>query len=165
MRKDDNPWLAYILSFVPSLMIWYQMGDESTMLAYSVSLIFALVFMLLLPRGCITGVCSSLVAIPVVYWLIGLVVFVFAIYSGVKIAAQFKTRLSAIAIVIFPVVYALVWLVLLLVIERILVGKLKECPDSSGKHCHRYVWCDSLRIHLLKVIVGCKSTKNILNKR
>ena len=112
-----------------------------------------------------SGVCSSLVAIPVVYWLIGLVVFVFAIYSGVKIAAQFKTRLSAIAIVIFPVVYALVWLVLLLVIERILVGKLKECPDGSGKHCHRYVWCDSLRIHLLKVIVGCKSTKNILNKR
>ena len=110
MRKDDNPWLAYILSFVPSLMIWYQMGDESTMLAYSVSLIFALVFMLLLPRGCITGVCSSLVAIPVVYWLIGPVVFVFAIYSGVKIAGQFKTRLSAVAIVILSLVYALVWI-------------------------------------------------------
>lgn len=110
MRKDDNPWLAYILSFVPSLMIWYQMGDESTMLAYSVSLIFALVFMLLLPRGRIPGVCSSLVAIPVVYWLIGPVVFVFAIYSGIKIAGQFKTRLSAIAIVILSLVYALVWI-------------------------------------------------------
>ena len=55
-------------------------------------------------------------------------------------------------------------LVLLLVIERILIGKLEECPNGYGKYGHRYVWYNYLRFHLLKVIVGCKSNKNIRNK-
>ena len=106
LREDDNSWLAYIMSFVPTLIIWYQMGDESTLLAFSVSLIFVLSVMLLLPRGRIPGICFTMVAVPLLYWLAGPLVLVFAIYAGVKIAENVRTRLAAVSIVLAATVYA-----------------------------------------------------------
>ena len=112
LHEGDNPWWAYMLSFVPSLMIWWQMGDESTMLAFPVSLVLTLAAMLLLPRGRIPAVCFAVVAVPVVYWIAGPLVFVLAIYAGVKIGEGAKTRLSATGLIGLSAVYALAWLLL-----------------------------------------------------
>lgn len=65
----------YVMSFIPVLMLWYAMGDENVMLTYVVSLVIALVLVLLwrivpnLPS--IVNWCLLLVILPLVYWLIG----------------------------------------------------------------------------------------------
>ena len=112
LRDGDNGWWAYILSFVPSFMIWWQMGDESTMLAYTVSLALVLAVMLLLPRSRIPAVCYTVIAMPLLYWFVGPLVFVFAIYSGVRIAKGSRTRLTSISLVVLAAVYALAWVLL-----------------------------------------------------
>ena len=71
MRCEDY----YFLSLIPALVLWFAMGDENVMLAYVVALIMAM--------GCILGlrplerlnligrVIIALVALPLLYWLIG----------------------------------------------------------------------------------------------
>ena len=112
LRDGDNGWWAYILSFVPSFMIWWQMGDESTMLAYTVSLALVLAVMLLLPRSRIPAVCYTVIAMPLLYWFVGPLVFVFAIYAGVRIAKGSRIRLTSISLVVLAAVYALAWVLL-----------------------------------------------------
>ena len=65
----------YYLSLIPALVLWYAMGDENVMLAYVVALIMAM--------GCILGLrllerlnpigrtIIAMVALPLLYWLIG----------------------------------------------------------------------------------------------
>ena len=66
----------YLLSFLPALMLWYAMGDENVMLTYVVALVMALSVALAWTRWC-AGIALwkklivALVAIPVLYWLIG----------------------------------------------------------------------------------------------
>ena len=112
LHDEDNRGLAYILSFVPSLMIWWQMGDESTMLAYSVSLALTLAVMLLLPQRKIPTVFYTVIAMPLVYWFVGPVVLVFAIYAGVRIACSSRIRLVSVAFVVLATVYALAWILI-----------------------------------------------------
>lgn len=71
MRCEDY----YYLSLIPALVLWFAMGDENVMLAYVVALIMAM--------GCILGLrplerlnligrgIIALVALPLLYWLIG----------------------------------------------------------------------------------------------
>ena len=66
----------YPLSFIPAIMLWYAMGDESVMLTYVVALAMALAVAIGWLRWT-KGVAAwqkwvaSLVLIPIVYWLIG----------------------------------------------------------------------------------------------
>ena len=65
----------YSLSFLPAILLWYTMGDENVLLAYAVALILAMAAALGLNRLGRLGkwwVWGSLVvAVPVLYWLIG----------------------------------------------------------------------------------------------
>ena len=65
----------YYLSLIPALVLWYAMGDENVMLAYVVALIMAMGCILglrLLERLSLIGkVIIALVALPLLYWLIG----------------------------------------------------------------------------------------------
>ena len=65
----------YYLSLIPALVLWYAMGDENVMLAYVVALIMAMGCILglrLLERFSLIGkVVIALVALPLLYWLIG----------------------------------------------------------------------------------------------
>lgn len=106
LREDDNKWLAYILSFVPTFMLWYQMGDESTLLAYPVSLIITLAVMLSMPRGNRGQALYAAIAIPLTYWIVGPLALLFAVYSGIQMARNANTRLSAVAYIAVPVMYA-----------------------------------------------------------
>lgn len=106
LREGDNKWLAYILSFVPTFMLWYQMGDESTLLAYSVSLIITLAVMLMMPRGNRGQALYAAVCIPLTYWIVGPLALLFAVYSGIRMARNANTRLSAVAYIAVPVMYA-----------------------------------------------------------
>ena len=74
----------YPLSFLPALMLWYAMGDENVMLTYVVALVMALSVALAWTRWC-AGIALwkklivALVAIPVLYWLIGPTVLLVAL--------------------------------------------------------------------------------------
>jgi len=65
----------YYLSLIPALVLWYAMGDENVMLAYVVALIMAMGCILglrLLERLSLIGkTIIALVALPLLYWLIG----------------------------------------------------------------------------------------------
>ena len=78
----------YPLSFLPALMLWYAMGDESVMLTYVVALILAMVAALGLAKlvelvqleklDILAKLGILLVLIPLLYWLIGPIVLLVA---------------------------------------------------------------------------------------
>ena len=74
----------HLLSFLPALMLWYAMGDENVMLTYVVALVMALSVALVWTWWC-AGIALwkklivALVAIPVLYWLIGPMVLLVAL--------------------------------------------------------------------------------------
>jgi len=79
MRSDSY----YVWSFVPVIMLWYAMGDESVMLTYVVALLMAMAAALawrlvilvklvkLVRLARLVQLVIMLVAIPLLYWLIG----------------------------------------------------------------------------------------------
>jgi hypothetical protein len=90
----------YPLSFLPALMLWYAMGDESVMLTYVVALVMALAVALLLRRlelvvlgkleklGNLVKLGILLLLIPLLYWLIGpMVLLVAALMLPLTVAA------------------------------------------------------------------------------
>ena len=74
----------YPLSFIPAIMLWYAMGDESVMLTYVVALVMALavaIGWLRWTKGAATWQkwLAALVLIPLLYWLIGPMVLLVAV--------------------------------------------------------------------------------------
>ena len=75
----------YVWSFIPVIMLWYAMGDESVMLTYVVALLMALSAALawrLVQRvrlGKLVRLALVLVTIPLLYWLIGPMVLLVAV--------------------------------------------------------------------------------------
>lgn len=68
---------SYPLSFLPVLLLWYAMGDESVMLTYTVALVIALGVMAALRKW--IGWITAIILIPVLYWLIGPMVLLTAL--------------------------------------------------------------------------------------
>ena len=80
MRAEGH----YALSFIPALMLWYAMGDESIMLTYVVALVMALAAALAWRKwsaswGQWIKWCALLLFIPVMYWLTGPMVLLVAV--------------------------------------------------------------------------------------
>ena len=81
----------YVWSFIPVIMLWYAMGDESVMLTYVVALLMALSAALawrlvqlvrlvrLVRLGKLVRLALVLVTIPLLYWLIGPMVLLVAV--------------------------------------------------------------------------------------
>ena len=75
---------SYLLSFLPVVLLWYAMGDESVMLTYVIALIMALSVALAWSRWFADGVLwkkfiVAWVIIPMLYWLIGPMVLLVAL--------------------------------------------------------------------------------------
>ena len=111
MRCEDY----YYLSLIPALVLWFAMGDENVMLAYVVALIMAM--------GCILGLrplerlnpigrtIIAMVALPLLYWLIGplaLLVAVLALLVAVCMVPMWLAGLGVIYVV--ALVLASAWL-------------------------------------------------------
>ena len=73
----------YVLSFVPVLALWLVMGDESVMLTYVVALLMVMGCILVLRQfemlSLIGKVIIALVALPLLYWLLGPLVLLVAV--------------------------------------------------------------------------------------
>jgi hypothetical protein len=72
----------YLLSFIPAILLWYAMGDESVMLTYVVALVMAMSVAIVLSRierlTWLTRLVIVLITIPMLYWLIGPMVLLVA---------------------------------------------------------------------------------------
>ena len=92
MKTHQSPLTSYLypLSFIPALILWFTMGDESVMLTYVVALVMALAAALLFRRlelvvldklarlGKLVKLGILLFLIPLLYWLIGPMVLLVA---------------------------------------------------------------------------------------
>ena len=104
MRSEDY----HVLSLIPTLVLWFAMGDENVMLAYVVALIMAMGCILglrLLERLNLIGkVIIALVALPLLYWLIGPLVLLVAV-------CMVPTWLAGVAVIyVVALVLASAWL-------------------------------------------------------
>ena len=68
----------YPLSFVPAILLWYAMGDESVLLTYTVSLLLALSAIWAYPKHRYARWAFLIVGIPVLYWMTGPMVLLVA---------------------------------------------------------------------------------------
>ena len=90
MQTDSH----YALSFIPSIMLWYVMGDESVMLTYVVALLMAMAAALAWIKMIAKWAqwvkwLVLLLIIPVLYWLVGpLVLLVALLMTPWTIAVQ-----------------------------------------------------------------------------
>ena len=85
MRCEEH----YCLSFLPAILLWYAMGDESVMLTYTVALVMAMAcawaLMAAFPqkdnprRQIIAKSIALFILIPIIYWLIGPMVLLVAL--------------------------------------------------------------------------------------
>ena len=74
----------YMLSFLPALLLWYAMGDESVMLTYVVALVMSMAVALAWRNWSSEWAqwvkwVVAIVLIPVLYWLIGPLVLLVAV--------------------------------------------------------------------------------------
>ena len=85
MRCEEH----YCLSFLPAILLWYAMGDESMMLTYIVALVMSMAsawaLMAAFPqkdnprRQIIAKSIALFILIPIIYWLIGPMVLLVAL--------------------------------------------------------------------------------------
>lgn len=89
--------LAYPLSFIPVLMIWYLMGDTNVMLTFVVAFLLALVAMCAWPEGKRAKVAYVGVGLPFVYWLVGPAMLMVALYAALTLVAERRAKGVALA--------------------------------------------------------------------
>ena len=84
MRRENGgkplSGILWGLSFLPSLALWFVLGDESLMPAFTVSLLCVLMVMASYPSGRKNQLAYALCAVPVVYWVAGPLVWMLAVY-------------------------------------------------------------------------------------
>lgn len=110
----DGKWndCLFVLSFLPSLLLWLMMGDENLMLAFPVSLVTVLASVLLCPQGKRARTMYVLLAVPAVYWVAGPVVLVLPLLVAVREVCDARSWLWGTVTGFVSVGYALacVWL-------------------------------------------------------
>ena len=101
MRVDSH----YALSFIPSVMLWYAMGDESVMLTYVVALLMTLAVALAWVKWSARWAqwmkwLVALLLIPVLYWLVGPLVLLAAVLMT-PWAVAFESVIYSLALMLF----------------------------------------------------------------
>lgn len=101
--------LFFVLSFLPSLGVWLAMGDVNMMLALPVSLVMTLAVALAVPAHGRARIVVCLLGVPLVYWLVGPMVFVWVLLLCMR---GVSLRSSATVMTVVWLLYALlcVWL-------------------------------------------------------
>lgn len=113
--KHDFP--GYLLSFVPSIVLWCFMGDVNVLLSFVVALLGALVMAWIHNRfhNRLVKVVFELVSTALVYWLLGPVVFVYAVLlmaDALMIGRQKENLFSAMGYAAGILVLTIAWILL-----------------------------------------------------
>lgn len=113
--KHDFP--GYLLSFLPSIALWCAMGDQNVLLSFVVALFGALVIGWIHNRfhNRLVKVVFELVSTVLVYWLLGPVVFLYAVLmigDTLKNAKQKGNVFSGIGYSVCILVLTIAWILL-----------------------------------------------------
>lgn len=106
MDQQNKTW--YPLSFLPSLVTWYMMGDQSLLLAFPLALIMVLSVMACvksigMKRLSVVALCL-LILVPLVYWVCGPVVLMLAVYLPLSVQKPIlRDALLSVAAVVYGV--------------------------------------------------------------
>lgn len=113
--RHDFP--GYLLSFLPSIALWCAMGDQNVLLSFVVALFGALVMGWIHNRfhNRLVKVVFELVSTALVYWLLGPVVFLYAVLmigDTLKNALQKGSSLSGMGYSACILVLTVAWILL-----------------------------------------------------
>lgn len=113
--RHDFP--GYLLSFLPSIALWCAMGDQNVLLSFVVALFGALVIGWIHNRfhNRLVKVVFELVSTALVYWLLGPVVFLYAVLmigDTLKNAKQKGNVFSGIGYSVCILVLTIAWILL-----------------------------------------------------
>lgn len=113
--RHDFP--GYLLSFLPSIALWCAMGDQNVLLSFVVALFGALVIGWIHNRfhNRLVKVVFELVSTVLVYWLLGPVVFLYAVLmigDTLKNAKQKGNVFSGIGYSVCILVLTIAWILL-----------------------------------------------------
>ena len=111
-KREGAGVAAYILSFMPSLVLWRMMGDESLLLAYVVSFVVVQAEMSFAPKKKMPLIVYAIFAIPIFYWLAGPMAVMLAVYIGLQLLRASDRHLEGISFVVLSVVYVILCIVL-----------------------------------------------------
>lgn len=108
MKRMGQQGTAYISSFIPSLLLWYVLGDESVLTAYSLSLLIVLIAMWLHSNS----PWYVLTIIPITYWIAGPLMLLYAFYATIRLIRKksFAIGLSILLYAIFCIAISAQWL-------------------------------------------------------
>lgn len=98
MKQHGQKGWQYISSFIPSLVLWYILGDESVLTTYTLSLLIVLIAMRLHTHS----PWYVLPAIPLTYWIAGPLMLLYALYATIL-----SIRRKSLAIGIGILLYAI----------------------------------------------------------
>lgn len=105
----------YPISFLPSVMLWIQMGDENVMISFIIALLAALWAMVLyhvvsrdeaFPSSKYIKLLYIIVALPLMYWLFGPCMLMVAVYIAVFELIRGRS-LACLAMGVLVLIYAL----------------------------------------------------------
>ena len=100
----ESQQVYYPLSFLPAVLLWVLMGDESVLFAYVVSLVICLLAMLAWPRKAVAQAVFSVVVIPLLYWVAGSMVLMVAVFVALVFiftAKGFRRGILAVLILLW----------------------------------------------------------------
>ena len=100
MKQKGQQGMYYISSFIPSLILWYVLGDESVLPAYTLSLLIVLIVMRLHTHS----PWYVLPLIPLTYWIAGPLMLLYALYATLR-----SIRKRSFGIGIGILLYAIFW--------------------------------------------------------
>ena len=98
----------YVLSFIPVLSLWLMLGDESVLLTFAIALILALATMWVYEvLGKRLRVYLIILLVPLLYWLAGPVVLMFAAWVTIRQFQTADSKWTGLLIGALAVIYAL----------------------------------------------------------
>lgn len=98
----------YALSFIPVLSFWLMLGDESVLLTFAIALILALATMWVYEvAGKRLRVYLIILLIPLLYWLAGPVVLMFAAWVTIRQFQTMDSKWTGLLIGVLAIIYAL----------------------------------------------------------
>ena len=78
---------AYLLSFIPPVLLFWFMGDLNVLVSYPIAIIIVLLLVIIHIKGKWSSLLFELSVVPVAYWLIGPMVW---LYVGLRLISDYK---------------------------------------------------------------------------
>ena len=102
-RMAKSSWI-YLLSFIPSIILWYLICNPKIPMAPIVAVLLTLVLMNLLPKHQKACRIAAFAMIPIGYWLLGPAVVLLALYLLFTRGSNVMLRITPLILLVFCVV-------------------------------------------------------------